>query len=90
MGREMLTVKTMSCPSVVEAGCMVTIGRLVSLSCRFTVAVGRVPCAYPLGRVSKPSRTLSPSSSSESSVAVTVNVRRVCPAVNVMLAGTPE
>ena len=61
-----------------------------SSSASATVAVGRAPATNPSGSGPKPIRTLSPSSSTESSVAVTVNVSRVCPAWNVTLGGTPE
>ena len=64
--------------------------RFASSSTSVTVAVRRAPGAYPPGSDPNPSCTLSPPSLSGSSVAVTVNVRRVCPAVNVTFDGTPE
>ena len=49
-----------------------------------------VPALTSVGSVPKPSSTLSPSSSTLSSVAVKVNVLLVSPLSNVTLAGTPE
>ena len=60
------------------------------MSTSATCVVDWVPVLTPAGSVfPKPSVTLSPSSSSLSSVAVTVKVFAVSPLLNVRLAGTP-
>ena len=55
-----------------------------------TVDVPGVPAVTRAGSVPKPRATLSPSSSTVSSVAVKVNVLEVWPLLKVTLAGTPE
>ena len=49
-----------------------------------------VPLVTRLGRAPSPSFTLSPSSSTLSSVALKVKVFEVSPVLKVTLAGTPE
>ena len=61
-----------------------------SSSVMFTVVVAGEPALTPVGSVPKLSFTLSPSSSTVSSVAVNVNVFDVSPLANDTLAGTPE
>ena len=64
----------------------------VSSSTRITLVVDGVPSATPAGNVApNPSNTLSPSSSTASSVAITVNVVDASPREpNVTLTGTPD
>ena len=62
----------------------------VSSSTSATVAVWWVPAAYPVGSVPNPICTLSPPSTSESSMALTLNVRLLPVVQNVTLDGSPS
>ena len=59
-------------------------------SASVTAAAAGLPADTPAGSGPNPIDTLSPPSSTESSVAVTVNVRAVWLAPNVTFAGMPE
>ena len=61
-----------------------------SSSVMLTVVWVVVPVCTVAGSVPKVSRTLSPSSSTVSCVAVKVNAFEVSPALNITFAGTPE
>ena len=77
--------------ATVDDGCSndtVTCGS--SSSVMVTVVSVGVPALTSGGRVPKVSRTLSPSSSTVSCVAVKENAFEVSPALNITFAGTPE
>ena len=84
-----VTVKFTGLPSAASAFATLSVGS-TSLSTIVTVASDGVPAVTPAGSVPKESATLSPASTSVSSVAASVKVCSVSVAPKVTFSGTPD